>query len=110
MPEPFASVSANMLQWGRDLTIAELIHKFPPQCTTARFNGAAIFRIAEFFIPKEPPSCMVQLQWGRDLTIAELGRRRPRVRRFSSFNGAAMLRSRNYPARTVPGRKLPASM
>ena|SRR5579883_108748 len=64
---------ATMLQWGRDLEIAEML------------------AIPVLLLARGP------LQWGRDLEIAEMGGAGSGLGPRRSFNGAAIWRSRKYP-------------
>ncbi len=88
-----------MLQWGRDLSIAEIFTGGPQgDCGQQSFNGAAISRSRKYPgpFPGSLPACLfngaaisrsrkyaltfavnvrrLDVQWGRDLSIAEISR------------------------------------
>ena len=86
---------ANLLQWGRDLSVAEGVAARLARLCVDRFNGAATFRSRKALAQGGTQILYGQLQWGRDLSVAE-----GRLTGSSSspcrwrFNGAATFRSR----------------
>ncbi len=85
------------LQWGRDLSIAEfLCPAWRPTQRADRFNGAAIYRSRNCGRLKQYKLTGSLLQWGRDLSIAEFDRYSNDRCCNSGFNGAAIYRSRNF--------------
>ncbi len=114
-----------MLQWGRDLSIAEFRRRGDVEILPHRasmgprsidrgilFSGylshthpaplqwGRDLSIAEFNVSVPTAAFVYMLQWGRDLSIAELRAVAQRVAHRAGFNGAAIYRSRNCPART----------
>ena len=108
-----------MLQWGRDLSVAEWAHDAQNRASPISFNGAATFRSRNVVVVAKHDgrdirfngaatfrsrnaawhwarlARLAALQWGRDLSVAEWNeytRIKPRTKRF---NGAATFRSRN---------------
>src|SRR5579883_3082675 len=86
-----------LLQWGRDLEIAEILARRSRRFTpTPGFNGAAIWRSRKYRDLADGRRRFRPLQWGRDLEIAEISVLEPADRRGARFNGAAIWRSRKY--------------
>ena len=74
---PSASSSWTSLQWGRDLSIAESRPAKSVSRSQARcFNGAAISRSRNLTGRESRCWTLAGLQWGRDLSIAESGAQR----------------------------------
>jgi hypothetical protein len=70
------SPTAKMLQWGRDLSIAEMRGWSRRAGTSpSRFNGAAISRSRKSYRGDPSQAEGAMLQWGRDLSIAEIAER-----------------------------------
>src|SRR5579875_3493468 len=64
-----------MLQWGRDLSIAEIFTGGPQgDCGQQSFNGAAISRSRKYALTFAVNVRRLDVQWGRDLSIAEISR------------------------------------
>src|SRR5579875_1170609 len=93
-------IIAIFLQWGRDLSIAEIVlTQAIRQSKALVFNGAAISRSRKWSLPSCWPSSSCGLQWGRDLSIAEMSRSRiTNGNIVQVFNGAAISRSRKLAA------------
>ncbi len=85
-----------LLQWGRDLSIAELRREGRHMAKTEALQWGRDLSIAEFSTGSSGSSRFSGLQWGRDLSIAELsgGSGRSMIA-IGRFNGAAIYRSRN---------------
>ena len=63
-----------LLQWGRDLSIAEMWPSSAMARAGSCFNGAGVPQggVAEIYIVPKALNVVFQLQWGRDLSIAEI--------------------------------------
>src|SRR5437763_1530611 len=82
--------ATSKLQWGRDLTIAEI-----PWCsnTSGPRQAASMGPRSDDrgnWYGRWKRAKAIQLQWGRDLTIAEIPTGQGRASRRSGFNGAAI--------------------
>src|SRR5581483_8425487 len=66
---------SEILQWGRDLSIAEMIRPRRNTVGWGVFNGAAISRSRKSILSRERVAGAGFLQWGRDLSIAEMERK-----------------------------------
>ena len=101
-----APARENSLQWGRDLSVAEW-RSFCRTCSLfGRFNGAATFRSRNAIQASSLSLMSVMLQWGRDLSVAECRQLGGFWADFWRFNGAATFRSRNVALywRAVPSQ------
>src|SRR5579875_3907972 len=74
MPKRFVfGSSEGDLQWGRDLSIAEMGRRDGSEAVNAvLFNGAAISRSRKCVLTPQQGASAIHLQWGRDLSIAEI--------------------------------------
>jgi hypothetical protein len=83
------------LQWGRDLSIAEMKGSAPSDRAVLLLQWGRDLSIAEIAVATSSFPSINGLQWGRDLSIAEmrLPLRLP-TRHSLGFNGAAIFRSR----------------
>ena len=123
---PRLALDDSLLQWGRDLSIAERLPDTSSRSTKQKLQWGRDLSIAERATRRIEKERLLKLQWGRDLSIAE----RPTIpdarnsmgpRSFdrgkrpgttatmvsgSSFNGAAIFRSRKDTARGR-GRRVP---
>src|SRR5205823_4067196 len=74
IPSHYGAQPCQRLQWGRDLSIAEIyLSAVGTGLSITCFNGAAIFRSRKFFPDGPANNLASSLQWGRDLSIAEMG-------------------------------------
>ena len=60
-----------MLQWGRNLSVAEGPRPAAARPSAWRFNGAATFRLRKVSDPCMECMKAIELQWGRNLSVAE---------------------------------------
>src|SRR5260370_1115229 len=60
-----------MLQWGRDLAVAETPPYRGPTSPSRRFNGAATSRSRRHVVEPRAGGVLLKLQWGRALAVAE---------------------------------------
>ena len=105
-----------MLQWGRDLSVAEGAGAaIMPGAQAGSFNGAATFRSRKGHRPGNGPGAGAGLQWGRDLSVAEgLDVDADNVAAFvlqwgrdlSVAEGGEILRTRSKPTSLQWGRDL----
>ena len=66
------AAQSRLLQWGRDLSVAEGCWRCRPTAPRCRrFNGAATFRSRKAVKDLRRLYALYALQWGRDLSVAE---------------------------------------
>ncbi len=92
-----------VLQWGRDLSIAELTENLIFGFGAETLQWGRDLSIAEFVDVAAGTTDVGTLQWGRDLSIAELSADVLLSAQGFRFNGAAIYRSRNSRG-TLPAR------
>ena len=91
---PKSSGGAWLLQWGRDLSVAEGIRDKPDGRAPTELQWGRDLSVAEGLDCKDDNTCKGLLQWGRDLSVAEGAASTARARGRPGFNGAATFRSR----------------
>src|SRR5205809_194322 len=84
-----------MLQWGRDRSIAELLSHRLRKLFEIVLQWGRDRSIAELRLQTGTFRALASLQWGRDRSIAELRNADWQAHRQDRFNGAAIDRSRN---------------
>ncbi len=62
-----------MLQWGRNILVAESCARRPPCPCIRRFNGAATYSLRKDEILEIDTFGQFALQWGRNILVAESG-------------------------------------
>uniref|UniRef100_E6Q6R8 Uncharacterized protein n=1 Tax=mine drainage metagenome TaxID=410659 RepID=E6Q6R8_9ZZZZ len=92
-----------MLQWGRDVIVAEIVPRHDVFAQRGSFNGAATLSSRKLAPEADADMPTIPLQWGRDVIVAEIVGGAPRGAHARCFNGAATLSSRKFaPRRTQP--------
>ena len=95
-----------MLQWGRDVIVAEIVILLVVVKVLTELQWGRDVIVAEIgaTVPSDPDT--KELQWGRDVIVAEIRRCRWRVALAEArFNGAATLSSRK--SKRKPRKPLP---
>ena len=65
-------VTIARLQWGRDVSIPEMLPCHTLAARTACFNGAGMFLSRKYVRVRQTPEGLCPLQWGRDVSIPEI--------------------------------------
>ncbi len=78
-----------MLQWGRDLSVAEIRSESMHVDALVKLQWGRDLSVAEMWQASGSPDVTIfSLQWGRDLSVAEIQRdRRPRLRHVHASMG-----------------------